>query len=170
MLSWAPITMGEHLMVNGLNLGLNPVWEINKVYEQSYMHFHGEVIKKNAENDGRINQLDTVTKLLMALNTDGKGKNGVDYTNDPEKRDLIDAVRDIHPNIVEGYSWDADALSNLRTNCNEEIRMITTQINPNLQIITQLIQDDNKRLEMLSEMIKEYRQGNASMIRNQNPR
>lgn len=158
------------MTVGGINLGLNPVYEINKVYAQSYVHFHGVVIELNEQNNGRIDQLDRVTKLLMAVNTDSKGKKGVDYSNDQEKRDLVDAVRDNHPHLVHGYSWDADELSNLRTNCNEEIRTLTAQINPTLQMITQHIQDDNKRLEMLSEMIKEYREGNRTAIKNQTGR
>ena len=158
-------------MVQTLNLNLNPVMSFyDHCYDPKSVEIRGAMVKKNAENDVRIQELEDIKNFLSQLTADHKeGVDLIDYSSDPEKRALVDTLRDKYKMPITGYHWKGKEIDNLRTICNDEIRTVTTWISPCLAEITGMAQKENRITEILSEIISLYRQSNNTISGNSRP-
>lgn len=134
-----------------------------------YDHQDKLILKKTSDNDKIVDELDQIKNLLASVNKDRRKNQSVDYSADDHKKNMVNCIRGINPNLIaEGcYSWKEEEIDRLVENLNNHSKHLMTVLNPKMMEITQLFQDRNRMTEIIGEIVKMYREESTAIVRNQ---
>ncbi len=149
----------------------NPALLAIQLHEAKYAMQMRKIDGHRTSIDESNDKLETLTQLLIAINTAKQvDKNNVDFTNDPEKRELVDNVRAIAPDLFstpDEYEWRGENVDNFLRGINDQCKLIATEVNPHLMYANQLLQDITDFTKVFQEIVRIHRQGQQTMIEGQ---
>jgi hypothetical protein len=158
---------GEFMGVDlyGYNIGYHAI----HLGESYFTHSDHQIFEHTNKNDAIVNQLRTIKDAIVSLNNDRKATQKIDYSKNWEKRDLIDKVREINPNLVSPncYAWKEGEIDAFIDSLNNEAKLLTNDMNIKTMNITQLFQDRNKIVEILAKIIETYDEESKHYVRRQ---
>jgi len=151
--------------IYGYNMGLHSIQLANAYFD----HSDHRIFEHTRENDEIIDKLRLIKDGIVSLNNDRKASQKIDYTKNPEKRELINKIREINPKLVshDCYAWKEEEIDAFIDSLNNEAKLLTNDMNIKTMNITQLFQDRNKIVEALAKIIETYDEESKHYIRRQ---
>jgi hypothetical protein len=161
--------MGNTAQAKTIDFGYN-IQPFLKTHDAAYRRHDKLIFEHTAENEKIVDEMEHIKNLLASVNKDRRKNQAIDYgSTDPAKKELVDTVKKINPNLIaEGcYSWKEEEIDRLVENLNNHTKHLTTVLNPKMMYITQLFQDRNRITEIIGEIVKMYREESTAIVRNQ---
>ncbi len=143
--------------------------EFLQLGETAWTRYDEKIFEHTEENDRLMEKLDILKDAISMLNKDKEQLAKIDYTKDPEKRKIIDKVREIAPQSIDGnlYSFKKEQVESYLENLRTHASQFTSRLNLPMMMMTQLFQERNRIEEIVGEITKMYRQEMEHYVQNQ---
>jgi len=138
-----------------------------QAYDAFYTMKSGEVAKLIDENEKYIDQLDAIKNLLVAVSQGRKTSKDLDFSKDPAKKALVDAIKNINPDLITGYQCKEKDIDGFIELLNNEAKQITSRINPINLEINEVLQQRNRVTEIMTEIVRIVNEEASYMVKNQ---
>lgn len=137
-----------------------PGVDLVKAFDKYETHHSKESNKIVGKTEQLVNQMETLQAFLSAIANSTDQTMRIDWSQDPEKRALVDSVRAVDPSLIDQgvYSWKDKQIENLSERFNNHInRLLSPQVSHQQTLLTQKHYEMNEVLSVMTTILKDLK-------------